>query len=209
MRCMVTICCGALVAALLSVDAQAQGRPPTIDPLDPFALEDEPRRSSPTAAPTDQRPSGQPAAADTPQTAGRETEPAPDAGPAPVDLEALKRRLLDQGSAPLDEQEPAPPVRGQRVVLRGLDKMTGDLGETEAAVGETASLWRLEIDVKACFSREEASKSAAGSAFLQIRDTKNDGNETVFSGWMFAASPALSAMDHPRYDVWVLSCKTS
>ena len=123
------------------------------------------------------------------------------------DLDSLGGAGLRPG-APLPEDEPAPPVPGQRVVLRGVDKLTGDLGEAEAAVGETAVLWRLEIDVRACFARPELGESA-GSAFLQIRDTKPDPAEMVFSGWMFAASPALSAMDHPRYDVWVLSCKTS
>lgn len=139
---------------------------------------------------------------------GRSAE-TPAERPAGADIDRLERSLLEGGAAPLREYEPAPPVPGVRVVLRGLDKMTGDLGETEASIGETAKLWRLEIDVRACYSRVEASQSAAGSAFLQIRDTKKAPAETVFSGWMFAASPALSAMDHPRYDVWVLSCSTS
>ena len=204
-----SIIASALFLAALIIDgATAQSRPPTVDPLDPFAIEGE-ARPAPTSPQRDQRGAEEPAAQADPEATQQEGEAAAETGPAPVDLDALTRRLLDQGSAPVEEQEPAPPVRGQRVVLRGLDKMTGDLGETEAAVGETASLWRLKIDVKACFSREQASKSAAGSAFLQIHDTKNDGDEMVFSGWMFAASPALSAMDHPRYDVWVLSCKIS
>lgn len=113
-----------------------------------------------------------------------------------------------QIGAPIPTPPPPPSVEGTEVVLRGLDKLTGDLSETTAAVGATARLWRLEIDVKACNARPEAGSSDA-SAFLQIRDTKPDPAETVFSGWMFAASPALSAMDHPRYDVWLLSCKIS
>ena len=42
-------------------------------------------------------------------------------------------------------------------------------------------------------------------AFLQITDMR--GEEQVFQGWMIASSPALNALDHPRYDVWVMSCR--
>lgn len=138
--------------------------------------------------------------------------------PAPVQVQPGSPAESGEGSeasgaelgvgAPIPTPPPAPSVAGVSVVLRGLDKLTGDLSETSAKVGETARLWRLEIDVKACYARPETG-SLDASAFLQIRDTKPDPAETVFSGWMFADSPALSAMDHPRYDVWLLSCTIS
>ncbi|MEM7686480.1 MAG: DUF2155 domain-containing protein, partial [Pseudomonadota bacterium] len=46
-------------------------------------------------------------------------------------------------------------------------------------------------------------------AFLNVRDTRNIDGEPDFTGWMFAESPALSALDHPRYDLWVISCTMS
>lgn len=210
----------ALLAVVWSAAAAAQpaveggarsgGQPPRIesaDSLDPLSIEGSAgqRAGAPARNTNADEAAAQRGADKSVEDDNRNEEEATDL----IDLDALKQRLLEEGSSAQREQEPAPPVPGQKVVLRGLDKMTGALGETEASVGETAKLWRLEIDVKACFSRVEASQSAAGSAFVQIRDTKNGGEEQVFSGWMFAASPALSAMDHPRYDVWVLSCKTS
>ena len=52
------------------------------------------------------------------------------------------------------------------------------------------------------------SKYIADGAYLEIDDRKLDGSvERVFSGWMFASSPAASSMEHPVYDVWVIDCR--
>ncbi|MBX2855262.1 MAG: DUF2155 domain-containing protein [Rhodobacteraceae bacterium] len=97
---------------------------------------------------------------------------------------------------------------GTAVKLRGLDKLTGRVETIEAPVGQVAMYERLQVDVKVCYSRT-AARAPESSVFLQILDTKDEPPRLAFSGWMFASSPALSAMDHPRYDVWVLSCSTS
>lgn len=99
-------------------------------------------------------------------------------------------------------------VPGERVTLRGLDKLTGRYETLEGAVGETIRYERLDIAVRACYARP-ARRAPESTVFMQIADTKEDPPIMAFSGWMFASSPALSAMDHPRYDVWVLSCSTS
>ncbi|MEO1330694.1 MAG: DUF2155 domain-containing protein, partial [Pseudomonadota bacterium] len=113
-------------------------------------------------------------------------------------------RLAD----PFEDEAALASVAGSRVELRGLDKLTGDVATFEAPVGGDVAFDRLRIEVKACFSRP-AARAPESSVFLQIFDTKPEPDAMSFSGWMFASSPALSAMDHPRYDVWVLSCKTS
>jgi hypothetical protein len=87
--------------------------------------------------------------------------------------------------------------------LRGLDNLNGTAQDIAMRVGETTRFGHLEITADACrVPRDDPAGDAY--AFLQIRDIR----ETVmrFSGWMFASSPALSALDHPRYDVWVVSC---
>ena len=92
-------------------------------------------------------------------------------------------------------------------VLRWLDKVTGRVSTLEAWVGDTVSIGTLSIAVQTCMTRppEETPESAA---FLKIWDKRPDQSPTeVFSGWMFASSPALSAMDHAVYDVWVLDCE--
>lgn len=92
-------------------------------------------------------------------------------------------------------------------VLQALDKVTARVQTMEARVGSTVRFGSLEILVRTCQKRppEEPPESAA---FLEIRETKRD-QPTVelFRGWMFASSPALSAMEHPVYDIWVLDCR--
>ena len=92
-------------------------------------------------------------------------------------------------------------------VLQCLDKVTARVSTIEAPVGDTVNFGGLEIIARFCDKRppEETPESAA---FLDIWEVR-EGEPAigVFRGWMFASSPALSAMEHPVYDVWVLDCK--
>lgn len=88
-------------------------------------------------------------------------------------------------------------------VLRWLDKLTGKTGDMELARGQSATNGRLTVQLDAC--RYPADNPAGeAQAHLTIMDATV--TDPVFAGWMLSASPALSAMDHPRYDVWVLRC---
>lgn len=95
--------------------------------------------------------------------------------------------------------------RGNGAVLRVLDKLTGDLRDVELANGGSAPMGRLQVELGEC-RYPEGNPSGDAYAFVIVRDTAG---EPVFSGWMIASSPALNALDHPRYDVWVIRCKTS
>jgi hypothetical protein len=86
--------------------------------------------------------------------------------------------------------------------LRGLDTLNGAAQDITLRVGETTRFGHLEITAETC--RVPRDDTADAYAFLRIRDVREAAPR--FSGWMFASSPALSALDHPRYDVWVLSC---
>ncbi len=92
--------------------------------------------------------------------------------------------------------------------MRQLDKMTGRTRTFEIAAGAAEMVDRLRVRLDACRSPEDNAQHGT-MAFVQIWDTKRAEDTPVFSGWMFAESPALSALDHPRYDVWVISCTTS
>lgn len=92
------------------------------------------------------------------------------------------------------------------IYLRGLDNFNGISREFEMRVGDTITFGQLEIHAEACRVPADSPKSDA-EAFLRIRDVRETAPR--FSGWMFASSPALSALDHPRYDVWVTSCSIS
>ena len=105
---------------------------------------------------------------------------------------------IDLSDVPLQQK--------QKVMLQTLDKITARVSTITLPVGQTYAYGTLFIKTQACLaSQPEEIPEAA--AFLQIwqLDEKGD-SEWVFSGWMYASSPALSAMDHPVYDIWVLGC---
>lgn len=91
--------------------------------------------------------------------------------------------------------------------LKALDKSTARSTTFEVPVGSTVQYGALYIKVQACRKADPIDKPES-AAFLQVWELPPETDESrwVFSGWMFASSPALSAMDHPVYDVWVLNC---
>ena len=93
------------------------------------------------------------------------------------------------------------------VKLQALDKATARTITFEAEVGSTIEYGSVFIKVQAC-RKAEPLDTPENAAFLQIWEIpiNSDKSEWIFSGWMFSSSPALSAMDHAVYDVWVLDC---
>ena len=93
------------------------------------------------------------------------------------------------------------------VRLQALDKSTARTVTFEAKVGTTIEYGPLYIKIQACRKAPPIEKPES-AAFLQIWEVPPGEKKSmwIFSGWMFASSPALSAMDHPVYDVWVLDC---
>lgn len=89
--------------------------------------------------------------------------------------------------------------------LRWLDKMTGETADIELGAGQAAISGRLTIQLDEC-RYPTANPSSDAFAHLTISEEKRE--TPVFSGWMMASSPAISALEHPRYDVWVLRCIT-
>ena len=107
---------------------------------------------------------------------------------------------------PAPPSGPAPTAVG--VVLGGLDKVAARTARFEVNLKQQVFYNTLIVTAQACKTRapEEPPESAA---FLEIQERKSDGTTVkIFSGWMFASSPALNALEHPVYDVWVISCKT-
>jgi hypothetical protein len=118
-------------------------------------------------------------------------------------------RLIAVALALLLAAAPAGAVPMQKAKLQGLDKITARVSTIEATVGEPVVFGALQITVRACDKRppEETPESAA---YLDIVERKlNEASKPVFSGWMFASSPAVSALEHPIYDIWVLDCMSS
>jgi hypothetical protein len=92
-------------------------------------------------------------------------------------------------------------------LLEGLDKITARVSKFEAPVGVTVQFGTLSIRVRDC-EKSPPEDPPESAAFVEIDETRTGQVRTrVFGGWMFASSPALSALEHPVYDVTLLDCK--
>jgi len=114
-------------------------------------------------------------------------------------------------SLPPATAQPAPPAAPGPITgatLQGLDKSTARVTKFDAPLGQPVHFGTLTITVRDCRQHppEETPESAA---YVDIDEQRPGENapEHLFSGWMFASSPAVSGLEHPVYDVWVLSCK--
>src|SRR6185295_7991728 len=88
------------------------------------------------------------------------------------------------------------------------DKITGRAIDVVAPAGRPVQFATLQITARYCH-KVPPSEPPESSAFLQIRELKpNEPPVTVFSGWMFASSPSINALEHAVYDVWVTACIT-
>jgi len=90
-------------------------------------------------------------------------------------------------------------------VLRGLDKLSGDTQDLTVPVGGSGSVFGLDVTVQSCRAPLD---DPTGDAYAYLTVRANGEITPAFSGWMVASSPALNALDHSRYDVWVLRCVT-
>ncbi len=126
----------------------------------------------------------------------RNAPPAPAAPAAPPALLSLSNANSDAHGVK------------RMAVLRALDKITGRTTDINAPAGVPVRYGSLIITAQYCYTvpPEEPPET---TAFLQIDEEKpGQAQQRLFSGWMFASSPALNALEHPTYDVWVITCKT-
>ncbi len=97
-------------------------------------------------------------------------------------------------------------IEGNSLVIQGLDKITARIETFEVKVGQTYRFGVLDIFVKRCVFSKPIFKPES-LAFIKIKDNSDRLSEVKFSGWMFASSPALNALENPVYDVSILACK--
>ncbi len=112
--------------------------------------------------------------------------------------------LLALGAAPLQAQEEVTSAEG--AVLRALDNVSGVARDIEVLRGQVVQFGNLEVTMNDC---RYPVGNPAGDAFAELEIKTQGRDDKLFSGWMVASSPALSALEHPRYDVWVIRCTTS
>ena len=92
-------------------------------------------------------------------------------------------------------------------VLRGLDKVTGRMSTFSIPVGEVGQFGKTFVVPEACYTRPPE-EFPENSAFLYVFEKSLKGeNIEMFKGWMFSSNPALSSMEHPVYDIWIIGCE--
>jgi hypothetical protein len=100
-------------------------------------------------------------------------------------------------------------IKNPVAVFSGLDKITGRTTSFDVYIDETVQFGALQVTPKVCFSRDE-SEAQKISSFVEVDEITLDRKiRRIFTGWMFAASPGMNAVDHPVYDVWLTGCKQS
>jgi len=118
---------------------------------------------------------------------------------------ALLCALAALGAAPASAETIANPVSA----FSGLDKITGRITNFDVYIDETVQFGALQITPRACYSRPPT-ETQRTSVFVEVDQVSLKGSVTrIFTGWMFADSPALNAIDHAVYDIWLLDCKQS
>jgi hypothetical protein len=75
------------------------------------------------------------------------------------------------------------------------------------SINETVRFGALEVTPRACYTRPPT-ENANTDGFIEVDELTLQGElKRIFTGWMFATSPGLNAVEHPIYDVWLTDCK--
>src|SRR5215471_2112248 len=186
----------------------------------------DPRRASPDGPSTDRNPPSGIQSEPLPPPPGAEPsdlpqnqqsmQPRPEAfGPPPAVPQGQRPHGPPQPAntdlQPGDEivtEPPAQKLANPTAVFSGLDKITGRTISFDVAINETVQFGALQVTPRVCYSRPPT-ESPNTDSFVEVDEVTLQGEvKRIFTGWMFAASPGLHAVEHPIYDVWLTDCKS-
>jgi hypothetical protein len=103
-------------------------------------------------------------------------------------------------------ETPTQKIENARAVFAGLDKITGRTISFDAGIGETVQFGALQVTARACYTRPPT-EATNTDAFVEVDEVTLQGEiKRIFTGWMFASSPGLHAVEHPIYDIWLTDC---
>ncbi len=161
----------------------------------------------------EQYPDQYPPGARQPPGVQRETLPPPPgaAPPGPGTRPQQATRPPGAPSPPPQNGETFTPsaqkIGNPTAVFSGLDKITGRIISFDVAVNETVQFGALQVTPRACYTRPP-SETPFTDGFIEVDEVTLQGEvRRIFTGWMFAASPGLHAVEHSIYDVWLVDCK--
>jgi hypothetical protein len=142
----------------------------------------------------------------TPGIAAPQPQPANLAPGQPGSPPSLPPDTAPQPDDTVITEMPSQKIANGRAVFSGLDKITGRIISFDAAIGETVQFGALQVTARVCYTRPPT-ESANTDAFIEVDEVTLQGEiKRIFTGWMFAASPGLHAVEHPIYDVWLTDC---
>lgn len=99
------------------------------------------------------------------------------------------------------------PVKDRVLVIGALSKRTGQSRSFTLKPGQYVDFAGIRITARTCETTPPWERPKLSGAFLQVDEKLgNNPPRRVFSGWLYAQSPSLNVMEHPRYDVWLKSC---
>jgi hypothetical protein len=94
-------------------------------------------------------------------------------------------------------------------VFAALDKVTARISKLEVPLNQTVRFGSLKVTPRSCFSRPPTEPPKT-TTFVEVDEILLEGQERrLFTGWMFAESPGLNAVEHPVFDVWLTQCGQS
>ena len=100
-------------------------------------------------------------------------------------------------------------IQNPIAIFAALDKVTGRISHLEIPMNETVQFGALRVTPRACHTRPPTEPPNT-TAFVEVDEIKLTGDvQRIFTGWMFAESPGLHAVEHPVFDVWLTNCRTS
>ena len=127
---------------------------------------------------------------------------APSARFRPVSGYAALLAVLGLGCTSAQAQR----IENQVAVFAALDKVTARISRLEIKLGDTVKFGALKVTPRVCYSRPPDQQPKT-TTFVEVQELQLDGSQKkLFSGWMFAESPGLDAVEHPVYDVWLTEC---
>jgi hypothetical protein len=198
-----------------------QPRPPGDVPGGPFGFPNRQQEDAPAPPPSPPPPTPQrgPARAPVgvqsqplpPPPGATAADPRPPARPLPQPANPPPPQPANTAPQPDDTvvtEAPTQKIPNERAIFTGLDKITGRIINFDAAINETVQFGALQVTPRACYTRPPTEPPNT-DAFLEVDEVTLQGEiKRIFTGWMFAASPGLHAVEHPIYDVWLTDCKS-
>ena len=138
------------------------------------------------------------------------TQPPATGAPPPQRPTRGAPQPADTSPQPGDEVIAEPPsqkIVNSAALFSGLDKITGRIISFDVNIDETVQFGALQLTPRACYTRP-ATETSNTDAFVEVDEVTLQGEvRRIFTGWMFASSPGLHAVEHPIYDLWLTNCK--